>query len=101
MENRFVRALGSFTGLVVLYAVMWWHWPEAHSFFLNPFAVFLSALFVIPDLIYPFVLYHVRKTEVQLPDGRLVSAYQAALEKDGVESEQEMMEDNSEGKIRL
>ncbi|KLU92831.1 hypothetical protein MAPG_11793 [Magnaporthiopsis poae ATCC 64411] len=97
----FVRALGSFTGLVVLYAVMWWHWPEAHSFFINPFAVFLSALFVIPDMIYPFVLHHVRKTEVQLPDGRLVSAYQAALEKNGMGLEQDMIEDSSEGKIRL
>ncbi|EJT72282.1 hypothetical protein GGTG_09148 [Gaeumannomyces tritici R3-111a-1] len=100
----FVRALGSFTGLIALYAVMRWYWPEAHSFFVNPLAIFLSALFIIPDAIYPLVLYHVRKTEVELPDGRLVSAYQAALEKNGingVEEGQGVVGDGGEGKIRL
>ncbi|TLD18179.1 hypothetical protein PspLS_10482 [Pyricularia sp. CBS 133598] len=77
----FVRSLGSFVGLVALPGMMWWYWPEAHGYFLNPLARFLQALFLLPDIVYPFVLYQVRKTEVELPDGRLVSAEHAVIEK--------------------
>lgn len=78
---RFVRSLGSFVGLVALPGMMWWYWPEAHGYFLNPLATFMQALFLLPDIVYPFVLYQIRKTEVVLPDGRLVSAEHAVIEK--------------------
>ncbi|KAH8845482.1 hypothetical protein MCOR27_007109 [Pyricularia oryzae] len=77
----FVRSLGSFVGLVALPGMMWWYWPEAHGYFLNPLATFMQALFLLPDIVYPFVLYQIRKTEVELPDGRLVSAEHAVIEK--------------------
>ncbi|EHA46936.1 hypothetical protein MGG_08671 [Pyricularia oryzae 70-15] len=77
----FVRSLGSFVGLVALPGMMWWYWPEAHGYFLNPLATFMQALFLLPDIVYPFVLYQIRKTEVVLPDGRLVSAEHAVIEK--------------------
>ncbi|KAI6555474.1 hypothetical protein MCOR09_009992 [Pyricularia oryzae] len=77
----FVRSLGSFVGLVALPGMMWWYWPEAHGYFLNPLATFMQALFLLPDIVYPFVLYQIRKTEVELQDGRLVSAEHAVIEK--------------------
>lgn len=53
--------------------ILWYWWPEAHGYFVNPFGMFLLYTTVSCDLIYPLLLWHVRATEKELPDGRLVS----------------------------
>lgn len=50
--------------------LLWWYWPAAHGYFVNPFAIFLCGLALGCDIIYPVVLYKVRGQEIVLPDGR-------------------------------
>lgn len=74
--DRFCRALGTAFGLGASSAVLWYWWPEAHGYFTNPLAMFLLGTAVVTDLAYPFCLMSVRKTEVILPDGRIVGREQ-------------------------
>lgn len=53
---------------------MWWYWPEAHGYVGSRLAVFLWGVAIACDLIYPFVLRSVRRSELVLPDGRLAAA---------------------------
>lgn len=76
ISNRFCRTTGTIFGMGVCNAILWHYWPEAHGYFLNPFGMFINATALFCDLLYPFVLWQVRKTEVTLPDGRLVSREQ-------------------------
>ncbi|KAK0630398.1 hypothetical protein B0T17DRAFT_616058 [Bombardia bombarda] len=69
----FCRAVGTLSGLVLCNVLMWWYCPEAHGFIFNPFAVFLWGAAVVCDIVYPFLLWQVRRTEIILPDGRLMS----------------------------
>ncbi|KAF2838696.1 hypothetical protein M501DRAFT_935173 [Patellaria atrata CBS 101060] len=64
------RAIGSFLGLPVGYGILWYHWREAHEYFMSPFSVFMWTTTTISDVIYPFLLAYVRKTERTLSDGR-------------------------------
>ncbi|KAK3496250.1 hypothetical protein B0T13DRAFT_400707 [Neurospora crassa] len=75
------RALGTLIGLVFANVFLWWFWPEAHGFVFSPFAVFLWGTSLVCDIMYPFVLWQVRRSEVLLPDGTLAmsSAGQATL----------------------
>lgn len=59
--------------MIVCNAILWHYWPEAHGYFVNPLGMFINGTALFCDLIYPFALWQVRKTEVALPDGRLVS----------------------------
>jgi hypothetical protein len=59
-------------------ALMWWYWPEAHGFFVNPVAVWLMSLCMLSDIVYPFVLARVRRTERVMPDGSIVCGSSAA-----------------------
>ena len=54
------------------YGWAWYFWREAHEYFMSPFGVFLWVTGLVCDLIYPFVLYQVLKTEKVLPDGSRV-----------------------------
>jgi hypothetical protein len=67
------RFLGSLCGLVAYYGYCWYVWPEAHEYFVNPLGVCLSATWVLADLVYVVVLWHVKRTEIVLRDGRKVS----------------------------
>ncbi|KAH7025033.1 uncharacterized protein B0I36DRAFT_251341 [Microdochium trichocladiopsis] len=69
----FVRFVGSLFGMQLAPGLLWWYWPEAHGFWLSPLAIFMSGFSILCDLAYLFVLRSVRKTEVKLPDGRLVA----------------------------
>jgi len=40
---------------------------------MSPFAIFLCGTALLCDLVYPFVLVSVKKTELVLPNGRKVS----------------------------
>lgn len=71
--NRICRTIGTIFGMGVCNAILWYYWPEAHGFFLNPLGMFFCGTALLCDLVYPFALWQVRKTEVALPDGRLVS----------------------------
>jgi hypothetical protein len=71
--NRLCRTIGTIFGLGVCNAILWHYWPEAHGYFVNPLGMFLCGTALLCDLVYPFALWQVRKTEVALPDGRLVS----------------------------
>lgn len=71
-DSRFCRAVGSLCGIVLCNAVMWWYWPEAHGFVVSPLGVALWGTAVVCDLVYPFVLWRVRKTEMVAPDGRII-----------------------------
>jgi hypothetical protein len=66
------RFLGSVAGLILYYAYCWWVWSEAHGYFVNPFAVCLSATWVVADLVYLVMLREVQRTEIVLKDGRKV-----------------------------
>ncbi|OCK85682.1 hypothetical protein K432DRAFT_286366 [Lepidopterella palustris CBS 459.81] len=66
------RTLGTIIGLLLYYGWGWYHWREAHAYFINPFAIFLWMTGLVSDLVYPFVLWQVRKTEKVLPNGRRV-----------------------------
>lgn len=74
--NRICRTIGTIFGMGVCNAILWYYWPEAHGFFLNPLGIFLCGTALLCDMVYPFALWQVRKTEVALPDGRLVSLEQ-------------------------
>lgn len=60
-------------GLPVTCTLLWWYWPEAHGFVGHPLGIFLVGSAIFCDLVYPFVLGHVRATERILPDGTVVS----------------------------
>lgn len=59
--------------------VLWWYWPEAHSYWTQPMSIFMCGLSLMCDVIYPYVLWRVRQTEIVLPDGRLVGSHMADL----------------------
>jgi hypothetical protein len=59
-------------GWVLCNVLMWWYWPEAHGFVVSPWGVAMWGTALGCDLVYPFLLRQVRKTEVVLADGRVV-----------------------------
>ncbi|PKS13062.1 hypothetical protein jhhlp_000403 [Lomentospora prolificans] len=67
------RTLGSQCGLTLNSGILWWYWPEAHAYYLTPPSLFILGATTVFDLIYGAVLWYVRKTEKQLPDGRFVA----------------------------
>ncbi|KAF2762933.1 hypothetical protein EJ05DRAFT_447376 [Pseudovirgaria hyperparasitica] len=66
------RAFGSVFGLYAVYAWEWYFWREAHGYVMNPFAVFMWGVSIICDVVYPFALWRIKKTERVLADGRKV-----------------------------
>ncbi|KAH6385106.1 hypothetical protein HBI81_236310 [Parastagonospora nodorum] len=75
------RFVGSLAGLNMNYAYCWWMWPEAHGYVVIPIVVLMMVTWVIADLAYLVVLYHVRQTEVVLGDGRKVRGGFASSDK--------------------
>lgn len=65
--------MGTICGMILCNGLLWYYWPAAHGYFLNPFGIFLCGTALVCDAIYPFLLYQVRKTEIILPDGRCVA----------------------------
>lgn len=76
ISNRLCRTIGTIFGMGVCSAILWHYWPEAHGYFVNPLGMFITSTALLCDLIYPLALWQIRKTEVALPDGRLVSGEQ-------------------------
>ncbi|KAK3313119.1 hypothetical protein B0H66DRAFT_632195 [Apodospora peruviana] len=68
----FFRTMGTLFGLILDNAFMWWYWPAGYGFIVSPFAVFIWGTSMACDIVYPFLLWQVRRTELLLPDGRLV-----------------------------
>lgn len=66
------RFVGSLSGLNLYYGYCWYVWPEAHGYYMNPFAVCLWVTWPLADLAYFVLLRQVRKTEIVLEDGRKV-----------------------------
>lgn len=64
--------MGTLFGLVLDNLLMWWYWPDGYSWMVHPFGVFLWGTSIACDIVYPFILHHVRQSEVQLPDGSLM-----------------------------
>ncbi|KAK8105423.1 hypothetical protein PG999_008782 [Apiospora kogelbergensis] len=75
------RFLGSLFGMGVCSGLLWWYWPEAHSYWTLPMSIFMCGLSFACDVAYPFVLWRVRQTEKMLPDGRLIGAHESELDK--------------------
>ncbi|KAH8890276.1 hypothetical protein GQ53DRAFT_747725 [Thozetella sp. PMI_491] len=71
------RSLGTVFGLMLSPFLLWWYWPAAHEYIYHPLAVFLCGTSVMCDIVYPFVLWNVRQTEIKLADGSLVRAGQS------------------------
>ncbi|KAI0164251.1 hypothetical protein GGR52DRAFT_575606 [Hypoxylon sp. FL1284] len=69
------RLVGSLSGLGFCNGLLWWYWPEAHSYFTQPMSVFISGLSLLCEIAYPFILWRVRQTERVTADGRLVGAH--------------------------
>ncbi|KAI1097131.1 hypothetical protein F4804DRAFT_328531 [Jackrogersella minutella] len=74
------RFIGSLCGLGFCNGLLWWYWPEAHSYFLQPMSIFMCGLSLLCDIVYPFVLRRVRQTERVMFDGRLVGAHSPELD---------------------
>ncbi|KAI0121315.1 hypothetical protein BJ170DRAFT_704402 [Xylariales sp. AK1849] len=68
----FSRFVGSLCGMGFCNGVLWWYWPEAHSYWISPLGIFLCGLSLICDLVYPIVLWQIHASEKKMPDGRLV-----------------------------
>lgn len=66
--------MGTLVGLNLNYAWAYYTWPEAHEYFVSAPAVFIWGVTTICDIIYGFVLYHVKSFEKKLSDGRKVAA---------------------------
>jgi hypothetical protein len=64
------RFLGSVARLNRYYAYCWWVWPEAHEYFIDPFAVCLWVTWVAAALAYLLILGVVKRTEIALKSGR-------------------------------
>jgi hypothetical protein len=64
--------MGSVFGLPITNGLLWYYWPEAHGYFLNPFGISMLGTCLVCDIVYPYVLWRVRKSETILPDGRIV-----------------------------
>lgn len=60
-------------GLPVTSILLWWYWPEAHGYILHPLSIFLVGTATACDIVYPFLLHHVKLTEVILPDGTVIA----------------------------
>ncbi|KAJ3527140.1 hypothetical protein NM208_g10851 [Fusarium decemcellulare] len=73
LRVRFCRFVGTVMGLPVTCVLLWWYWPEAHGFVFHPLGIFFIGTSVFCDLLYPFLLAHVRMTEKILPDGTVVA----------------------------
>jgi hypothetical protein len=43
--------------------ILWWYWPEAHEYFINPFGIFMCGTAVFCDIVYPFLLWQIRRSE--------------------------------------
>ncbi|KAM7210498.1 hypothetical protein V8F06_014124 [Rhypophila decipiens] len=67
----FSRFMGTVFGLVLDNLLMWWYWPDGYIWLVHPFAVFLWGTSIACDMVYPFILYQIRRSEIQLPDGSL------------------------------
>ncbi|KAI0535900.1 hypothetical protein GGR58DRAFT_477302 [Xylaria digitata] len=65
------RFIGSIFGMGVTNGLLWWYWPEAHSFWTSPLSIFICGLSFICDVIFGLVLFGVRMTETVLPNGEL------------------------------
>lgn len=68
-------------GLPVTSILLWWYWPEAHGYVLNPMSIFMIATVTACDIAYPFLLAHVRSTEEVLSDGTVVAGAAKPLSK--------------------
>ena len=68
------RFVGSLVGLNCNYLWLWWAWPEAHEYFVNPVAVCLLVTWVVADVAYFFVLVDVKKKEMITRDGKKVES---------------------------
>lgn len=71
--TRFSRFLGTLMGLPVTCMLLWWYWPEAHGFVFHPLSIIILGSTFACDMAYPILLAYVRKTEVVLPNGMIVS----------------------------
>ncbi|KAH8174904.1 PaxB protein [Sarocladium implicatum] len=69
------RAIGSLLGLPVACVFLWWYWPEANGFVTDPFAIIMLLAIAACDILCPFVIAAVRKTEVVLADGSVVARW--------------------------
>ncbi|KAG9256597.1 uncharacterized protein F5Z01DRAFT_671855 [Emericellopsis atlantica] len=77
----FCRFVGTMMGLPVTTLLLWWYWPEAHGFVLQPASCTIVGVTMICDLIYPFVLAQVQATEEVLPDGTVIAPWDARASK--------------------
>ena len=75
--SRLYRFTGTLLGLYCVPAVLWYYWPEAQAYVASWPAVALCLICLLLDLAYPVCLWRVRRSEVVLPDGRIVSAREA------------------------
>lgn len=73
--------MGTFLGLHLCYAWMWYTWREGHEYVMNPFAVLMWITALVADLVYPFAFAAVRKTERVAPDGRKIAGIGAVTKK--------------------
>ena len=64
--------MGTVFGLVLNNLLMWWYWPAGYIWIVHPFAIFLWGMSIACDVVYPFLIWQVRRSEIRLPDGGLM-----------------------------
>jgi hypothetical protein len=57
------RFIGSVSGLTLNYGYVWWVWPEAHAYYINPIVVVMMVTWILADLGYLVVLCNVQRTD--------------------------------------
>ncbi|KAI4674862.1 uncharacterized protein J4E84_010303 [Alternaria hordeiaustralica] len=55
------RFIGSVSGLTVNYGYVWWVWPEAHGYYVNPISVVMMVTWILADLGYLVVFRNVQR----------------------------------------
>lgn len=60
-------------GLSFAIFFLWYYWPEAHGYLFEPIALVMLGTITLCDLMYPLLIFYVRKTEVVLDDGTVVA----------------------------
>ncbi|EJD45695.1 hypothetical protein AURDEDRAFT_64125 [Auricularia subglabra TFB-10046 SS5] len=67
-----LRASGTVTGCFAYFIWRRVFWPAAHEYVTSPIALVLWTTSFLADCAFPVLLWHVRKTEKALPDGRKI-----------------------------
>jgi len=68
-------------GFHAVYFWLWYMWPEAHYYFMNPVAIVMWSTSILADIVFAVFFARFRTTEVVLPDGRKIAGGDAQAQR--------------------